>query len=271
MATLKKRVVRRSPVEEEDDEDEPIVRRKTRRASAPAAPASGGRVRRRAVDDDETDDDGLSTKLQSGWGGFKKLRQSLPSKWIRTFQVQKGEEALLKFLDNVPVVVFAQHWCEWTPPGSPKSYVCPKSEDQDADCPLCEIEQPAAWARFNIAVLATMDDEGEVTELEAPKLEAWDAGITLCDTLERITTKRHFELSERYWVLSKSETPGGKTNTNIVPIKATDLNEDWGGVQPLTKAELTELGKKKHGHETVIIPDMKQLEEVAAIKHKLRK
>jgi len=67
-----------------------------------------------------------------------------------------------------------------------------------------------------------------------------------------------------YWSIFKSGEKGGNVQTNLNPVKARDLIEDWD-CDPFTDEELEEFEEKLHTEEEIItVSPRKELRSIAS-------
>lgn len=170
-----------------------------------------------------------SSAIQSGWEAALKAA-SAPSSggYVNDFRFSEDAQ-LIKFLDSDPIAVYSQHWIER--PGK-RSWIC-----IGEDCPLCGVgDKPGRKVSFSVINLSAPD--GAVAEV-----------LTVSPKTMQILNRYHQDrttgpLDRLYYSLSKTGS-GPKTVFNILPVKARDLEEDWGidpaeteaiisGFEPLT-------------------------------------
>jgi hypothetical protein len=205
--TATRRIIRRPrPAEEYDEEEEAPRRRRPQR-------------------DNGSDDGDLTVgAVAAGWGGYARTKANAPTKYAKLFKVP-DEEQLIMFLEDGPYASFNQHWCDWLPNGQKLGYVCMRPDE----CPICEVDDPNSQIRFNILDLHA--DEPIHTTLQT--------GITVAETIAK-----YQPIENQYFAISMS---GGKNKkgrrTQIRPIKARDLEEDWD-TKPLTDAQIQTYAKK---------------------------
>ena len=173
-----------------------------------------------------------SSAIQSGWEAALKSAQSPQSSgggYVNDFRF--GEDSqLVKFLDSEPLAVYSQHWIERA---GKRSWTCLGNDK----CPLCAIgDKPSRKVAFAVANLSNPD--GPVAEV-----------LTVSPKTMQILNRYHQDratgpLDRLYYSMSKTGS-GPKTVFQILPVKARDLEEDWGldpaeteaiigGFEPLT-------------------------------------
>jgi hypothetical protein len=240
---------RRRPREEEPEDDRP--RRTRRDAEGSGSSGSGERRRRPSIDDDEY-------LVTSGWGGKKRVIDEMPSDFAPTFSVTE-DRTIIKFLQEGPAANFKQHWCDWIEEGK-RAFLCRKVE-----CPLCEIgHKPSARFAFNIL---------DFTDPENPRNAVLIVGIKVANVIEakakdRVTSP--LNNPNIYYAISKTSDKkgsarrrGGTTQTNLEPVKARDLAEDYD-IDPLTKDEHEKWSDGCFDREMIIQPStLDDLEKAA--------
>lgn len=224
--------VRRTALAADDPDDRPV--RRTRRD-----------------DDDEPDMSGL---IATGWGGAKKIKSEMPSDFARPFKLT-ADPVLFKFLQDGPFASFKQHWVEWLPPRSKLGYVC-----LGEDCPLCDLgDKPAAKFCFNVL---------DFTDPKHPQNAVLEVRITASNLIENYAKQERtspLDRADLYFSIQKTgDGAKGRVQTNINPVKARDIPEDWG-FRPLTDEALEDYEAKCFTmKETVSISPRSVLEQVAA-------
>lgn len=248
----------------DDGDDKPRSRRASSR-TRDADDDEDDRPRRSRRDDDDRDrrprgrsDRGrgergsrgaTSSTVGKGWQGY----EGLPSggDWIKTWAVPK-KPTLIKFLDGEPFSTYAEHWLDEQK--GKKSFVC-----LGEDCPLCDElgDRPSGYALFNIL---------DLTDPDHPKVEVWKTGKRVAGMLRNFADDKKTSPLNRedlYWSIFKSGEKGGNVQTNLNPVKARDLVEDWD-CEPFTDEELDEFEEKLHTEEEIItISPRKDLRAIA--------
>ena len=134
---------------------------------------------------------------------------------------------------TIPYATFRRHWIERTimddnnkPTKSNRPYTCLLSFDKP--CPLCEIgDKPQAVSRFNIAIC---DENGTL------QLKSWDTGARLYNVLKAYANDPKIApLTKGFFLVSRTGKKGS-TQYNIVPVKATSLEEDYDIPVPTKEA-----------------------------------
>jgi hypothetical protein len=223
-----------------EDYDEPQSR--LRRPARPEEPKSTLRSSRPHPDAADSADDDSDLAVARGWEGYRRTKANAPSKWSKLYKVP-DEEQLIMFLEDGPYASFLQHWCDWVPKGHKMSYIC--SQD---DCPIDEVDTPTARVRFNILDLVG----------DTPLHTTYECGMTVTDILDKACKTE--PLSGRYFAISMV---GDKTKrTQIRPVKARDLEEDWN-MKPLTEDEIAKFDTKLWTDASLERSTRKELQEVA--------
>ena len=241
MATPSKRAVRRpTPMEQEfkagfdegrtnGDEDE-------EEAPAPTTPP-----KLKAAD----------SPIKGGWGESQKQMDST-SQWAQAFQPDEKLVAC-KFLEDKPYAAYRRHWIERMNSEGQKSkrpFTCLLSFNKP--CPLCEIgDKPQAVSCFNVGIC---DENGSVN------LKSWDVGARLFNVLKAYAADpKVAPLTKGFFLVNKTGKKGG-AQYNVVPVKATALEEDYDIPVP---AQETLDALTLYTVEVVEVPTTKQLREIA--------
>lgn len=181
--------------------------------------------------DSETVTSDRSSAIQSGWEAALRSASTPASggDYVKDFRFTE-ESQLVKFLDSEPIAVYSQHWIER--PGK-RSWVCTGK----VDCPLCGIgDKPARKVSFSIVNLSHPD---------GPTVEILTVSAKTMQILNRYHQDRSTGPLDRLFYSMSKTGSGPKTVFNILPVKARDLEEDWGldpaeteavigGFEPLT-------------------------------------
>jgi hypothetical protein len=193
--------------EEDDQEEQEAARPRLRRVPS-----------NRRDDDHDDDSDLVVGEVHSGWGGYSKTKANAPSKWTKLYKVH-DEEALILFLQDSPYASFNMHWCDWVPKGHRMSYVCLRPEP----CPLDEVDSqgPTSRIRFNILDLSC----------DPPDHTTFECGITVAETIAK------YQPIQGAYFAACMTGPKKQRRTQIRPVKARDLLEDWK-VKPLTEEQI---------------------------------
>lgn len=266
--------------DDEDEDDRPARGRSRRsRDEEDDKPRSRRASSRRARDDDDDDDrprrsrrrddddrdrrprgrsdrgergsrgGATRSSVGKGWHGY----EGLPSggDWVKTWAIPK-KPTLIKILDEEPFSTYAEHWLDEQK--GKKSFVC-----LGEDCPLCDDlgDRPSGYALFNIL---------DLTDPDHPKVEVWKTGKRVAGILRNYAEDKKTSPLNRedlYWSIFKSGEKGGNVQTNLNPVKARDLLEDWD-CDPFTDEELDEFEEKLHTEEEIItVSPRKDLRAIA--------
>lgn len=206
----------------------------------------------------EEDDDAMPTPaLRGGWSAGKQQAEAT-SDYAQAFKPDQRIQ-VIKFLEDAPYVNFRRHWIERNGATGvvKRPYVCPQTLGKS--CPICDVGDKAqAVSSFNVALIG---DDG------VPMLKTWDLGVKLFNVLAAYhedpkvgpLTKGYFGVSQTS--SGKGSGKGGTTQTNVIPIKPSQLQEDYS-VTPPNPKELEAIGL--YTSDVVRFPKKGELEEIAA-------
>ena len=206
---------------------------------------------------EEVEGDFSAASIRGGWTEAQKQADAT-SDYAQNFKPEEKVQ-VIKFLDDAPYAVFRRHWIDRSGPNGPykRAYTCPQTVGRK--CPLCEAgDKSTSVNAFNVALLG---DDGQVL------LKSWDVGVKLLNVLKGYNADAKFgPLTKGYYGVSKTaggsgSRKGGTTQTNVIPIGARSLEEDYEIVAP-TSQMLNAL--KKYDSDIVTIPKLSDLAEVAA-------
>jgi hypothetical protein len=241
MTGITRRPARPRPAEEDE-------------AEAPAA--SRRPAPRPEVEDD--DDDAMPTPaLRGGWTAGKQQAEAT-SDYAQAFKPDAHIQ-IVKFLEDAPYVNFRRHWIERNGANGivKRPYVCPQTVGKP--CPICDVgDKPQAVSSFNVALIG---DDG------VPMLKTWDLGVKLFNVLAGYAEDPKIgPLTKGYFGVSvtssgKGAGKGGTTQTNVIPVKPSQLLEDYN-VTPPNPKELEAIGV--YAPDVVKFPKKGELEEIAA-------
>lgn len=201
-------------------------------------------------------DDAPTPALRGGWTAAKQQVESA-SDYAANFRPEQQTQ-IIKFLEDAPYVNYRRHWVERNGPNGNvnRPYVCLQSVGKP--CPLCDMgDKPQVVSAFNIAVL---DDDG------TPTVKSWEVGIRLFNVLNgHHTDPKTGPLTRAFFAVSKTSDGsgsrrGGMTQTNVWPVPASGLLEQYG-VNPPSASELSALNV--YGPEIIKVPKRSELEEIA--------
>lgn len=232
---VSKRVAPRAEPDYEDDDD--------------VRPTMGSGTSRHVDPVEEGDEE-----IRAGWGASQETIDST-SQYAQAFRPTK-ETQIIKILDAKPYASFRRHWVDRVGVGK-RAYVCFQSIGKD--CPLCDVgDKPGAVTAFNIAVCS---DDGQAA------LKTWDCGVKLTGQLKTYNTDPKIGPLDKgtlYFAVSKTEaTQRQQVTTMVNPVRARDLQEDWG-VPPLDDNEMEKLLGKRYTADIITMPTRRELDEVAA-------
>lgn len=192
----------------------------------------------------------VTTAGGKGWGAIGKLRSAQRGEAWKPPYGDDKDEAIIKFLEDEPAVVYDQHFLAKAVPSTTKrSFNCIGDE-----CPLDEIgDQPKAQIVFNIAVW----ENGKW------KAAHWIMSHKLSKTVEKYAKDPRtspINGPERYFSTIKV---GEKTTTpSLTPVKERDLKDDWN-VEPMTEDDLTRVRKGMVDASIVQFPTLAELDKIA--------
>lgn len=242
MTTVSRRPARPQPTEPAESEGEASTATASRRPSRPA--------------DAEGDEEVDAPQFRGGWTAGKQQAEAT-SDYAQAFKPEASIQ-IIKFLEDAPYVNFRRHWIERN--GATglvnRPYVCPQTVGKP--CPICALgEKPQAVSSFNVALIG---DDG------VPMLKTWDLGVKLFNVLAAFHDDPKIgPLTRGYFAVSRSSSgsggkKGGSTQTNVIPVKPSSLQEDYSVIPP-NPAELTAIGL--YDPSVVRLPKRGELEEIA--------
>jgi len=174
--------------------------------------------------------DSASTSIGSGWASERRQPKVKRPDRPNRLSVDEGKEVLIKFLEDRPFASYYQHWVPGATANKRKPYTCVID-----NCPLCNIgDVPKPVECFNVI---------EMTE--TPQLLLWQLSADPSKAVKaRADSKRTAPLNREdlYFAVSKSTGSNGFATYSVDPVKADELEGDWG-LQPLTDEQLAELAK----------------------------
>jgi hypothetical protein len=173
------------------------------------------------------------TSVQSGWDlAAAVLDKTASSGYPTDFKFTETNQ-LVRFLEDDPFDVYAQHWIERE---GKKSFVCLQTPRIDESCPICDIagDQPRNKFTFNVVVLT---DENDGT----PKVQILTAPPSFARQLRAMNMDPIMgPLTKHYWAISRHGS-GTKTLYTLNRVKATDLAEEWDLDPEVTERSLQNL------------------------------
>lgn len=189
-------------------------------------------------------------KRRSGWDGYEEAKSEVGDFAPEFGKSMSEDERLFKFVDDGPVAVYSQHWINERQ--GKKSFTC-----AEEDCPLCEQvgDRPSTKAAFNVINL----------DGDEPVVEIWTVGMKVANAIKALAKQdrtKPINREDLYWSVNRTGKKGS-WQTNLTPVKARDLKEDWD-LEPLTDKELDDLEDKAYGYEDAVEnTSMQTLEDVA--------
>lgn len=187
-----------------------------------------------------------SSAIQSGWEAALKSGASQSSGgYVNDFRFSQDSQ-LVKFLDSEPIAVYDQHWIER--PGK-RSWTC-LGRDK---CPLCGTGDKAS-RKISFSIVNLSHPDGPTVEI-----------LTVSAKTVQILNRYHQDratgpLDRLYYSMSKTGS-GPKTVFQILPVKARDLEEDWGLDPAETEAIIG--GFEPLSSKVISFHTAAQLEEIA--------
>jgi hypothetical protein len=211
---------------------------------------------------------GPSRPTGHGFGKFKSVVKSTSGGEFNDFEVEEGKRYLIAFMEDGPFDVIAVHWVptfsdEGRPYNTPRN--CPKSRDDEAECPLCDVElerKPVAY--FNVVDL---DEPAKVALWKATKDPASQVE-KLWQELQELASGPLELNSEGVYAVVYKARKGGKKNApfvyTVTRVKERDLAEDHGK-KPIPNEAFEALESRLYTSEKVIkYSDLDELRDLAA-------
>ena len=218
---------------------------------------------------------GTATKAATSSGGarggrgmsaWKKAAKASASADYNRLDVEAGTKYVVAFLEDGPFEVVWVHWASTaTEDGRfvrvPRN--CPKTKDEDAECPLCEKAidcKPVAY--FN------------VVDLDEPtKVYLWEAGKDAAGRIEKLYDELQAVPEDRggplelnsegvYAVVSKEKQKNQRFAYSVGRIKERDLDEDYQ-LKPMTAEQFEALEPKLYDEKVIRYNTTAELREFA--------
>jgi hypothetical protein len=149
----------------------------------------------------------------SGWEAAKAVLK--PSKgsgdYPTDFKFSESAQ-LVRFLEDGPFYVYAQHWLDRTE--GKRSFVC-----LGDDCPLCHMLADIARNKFAFNILVVTEEEPSVKILTAPPL-------LFRQLMAANEDARRGPLTKYYWAISRQGS-GPTTTYTLERVVPRDLAEEW--------------------------------------------
>ena|SRR5579862_1358481 len=161
-----------------------------------------------------------------------------------------GEEVLIKFLDDEPFASYFVHWI-MTDNGR-RPYTCAGFDT----CPLCA-RGDRAKSQDMLNVITISADE--------PKLVVWQASADPAEAIEDMANgKRTSPINKPglYFAVSKKKGSNGFFSYTLLPVKDSDLEEEWGA-KPLSEQQIADFNKKKYDSSVVRVHTVSELQEAS--------
>jgi hypothetical protein len=254
---------RRPAPEPEEDDDEPEPAPKRRRRPEPEEepeeddpedePAPKRRVKGKAAGAKKG---GLPQGVRTGWGGAE---ETLKAGGQSANRIElKGEPELVKFLEEAPFISCRQHWVSTEAGQGNRPYLCPGK----SSCPLCDLGDFASpMYGFNVLHLSNGD---------FPAVKTLQIGSKAYQALKETATNKttgKIEVQKGYFAVSKTGK-GQKAQTNFIPVKERDLDDDWSEIFEYFEADdlaaiIEESLEDAYGPDIIKPTPMRQLEEIA--------
>lgn len=221
-----------------------------RRSGASSSAGPSKKVNQRRATSKTDDDDEMT--IHGGWTDAQK-QMDAASSYAQSF-LPGDEGQIIKFLEDVPYANYRRHWVERASAQGGtvrRPYLCLGTFNKE--CPLCDIgDRAQAVSSFNVVVLG---DDGQTL------LKSWDLGVRLLKVVKAYNSdKRVGPLTKGYFHVTKTGK-GNNSQTNITPIKASALYEDWD-TEPVDEDELDKI--KAYTPDILEKPRFKELKDIAA-------
>ena len=173
---------------------------------------------------ESSEDVSIPSQIRGGWTEATKQAESA-SEYAQALRLESNLQ-IIKFLEDAPYASYKRHWIDRNGPSGPtkRAYVCYKTVDRS--CPLCNVgDKPQAVSAFNVALVG---DDGQML------LKSWDVGVKLLNVIRGFNADPKIgPLTKGFFAVSKTGAGsgamrGGTTQTNVIPVKASALLEDYG-------------------------------------------
>lgn len=187
-----------------------------------------------------------SPSISKGWGApTQERRETVKADYLK---LKDNGKRIVKILEDEPAVRFRQHYIN----SARRSYTCPGGKI----CPLCQAGHRAG-DRYQMNVVDMENPDVVVT---------WGFGNEVAKKLQEFaaeTVTSPLNRENLYFQVYHVKVDGRiAPGTNVVPVKARDLEEDYN-VLPLNSDEIEILEGKLYGEETIWISSERQLEDAA--------
>lgn len=182
--------------------------------------------------------------VSSGWGAPAEDRPEVVKAPI--LKLKDNGKRIVKLLDEMPPVKYKRHYLNSTK----RYYTCTQNE-----CPLCIEGVRSSWT-FAMNIVDMADDPGEV--------KTWTFGTEVATQLQTFAEDLPLDGLNRYFHVYHEKLPNRDAPaTRVLPLKARDLQEDFG-IEPLNESEIEALLDERFGGEVVYLNTNSHLEEIAA-------
>lgn len=194
------------------------------------------------------------TTVQAGWGAAAALlTKKKDGEYPTDFKFSETTQ-LVRFLEDGPFDVYAQHWIDRE---GKKSFVCLQTPRIGEDCPLCDIagDKPRNKFAFNVVILSD-EHEGE-----QPAVQILTAPPTFARQLMAVhEDPRRGPLTKHYWAISRQGT-GPQTQYTLDRVRAAELAEEWD-LDPEV-VEKSVVGLELYDNSTTYVTKKEELLQVA--------
>jgi hypothetical protein len=173
------------------------------------------------------------------------------------------EKQIIRFVDDEPAVRFSRHYV------GGRYQNCPASlgvlEGTDLKCPLCEGGNTPSDA-YMINVI-NVSDVAE-TNARSWQTRTYQFGKEVHDQLVAFVEgepEKYDPINQDkwYWHVFQVGGPNDRKSTKILPLKARDIQEDYG-IEPLSEAEIEEISEKVYDEKSIFAPYVSALAKLAA-------
>jgi hypothetical protein len=159
------------------------------------------------------------TSVQSGWAAAAAVLDTKPSGDYPTDFRFSEQTQLVRFLEDEPFDIYAQHWIERE---GKKSFTCLQTPRIDQSCPLCDVVGDQPRNKFAFNVISLNEDY-----FAKPAVQILTAPPSLARQLMHLhNDPKMGPLTRHYWAISRQGS-GPKTQYTINRVKVTDLAEEW--------------------------------------------
>ena len=181
-----------------------------------------------------------------GWNARKTFERK--SKQFADELYVKDEEVLVKFLQDSPFWTYYRHWINAAP--GQKSFTCLQD-----DCPLCEIDSPRLVSMFNIV---------DLSDTKNPTVKVWITSSQPTAAIVKLDEDPKYSPINRedmYFALSRSRGSNGFYSYRIMPVKARDLQDDYG-MDALSQSDIAKFLENAYDENILRVVSRAELEEI---------